>query len=262
MMPVARAVSVILLLGGYALAGAQTDAALHVAAAADLQPILPAIAADFEQHNHVRIAITYGASGTLTTQIENGAPFDVFMAADMKYPERIISAGLADSARPVLYARGVLVLWARRDSPVQPLSLGSLRDEKVKRLAIANPQTAPYGRAALAMLESMGLTSQVKDKLVTAENVAQAAQFAESGNADAGLISLNSAANPPLLHEGTYVVMPPASYPPIEQGAVVLRRAHDAKIAHAFVEAVAKVTLQPSGAVIQPNAQPAAAAQH
>jgi molybdate transport system substrate-binding protein len=262
MMPIARAVSVILLLGGYALARAQTDAVLHVAAAADLQPVLPGIAADFEQHNHVRIAITYGASGTLTTQIENGAPFDVFMAADMKYPERIISAGLADTARPVLYARGVLVLWARKDSTIQPLTLDSLRDERLRRLAIANPQTAPYGRAAIAMLESMGLSSQVKEKLVTAENVAQAAQFAESGNADAGLISLNSAANPPLLHEGTYVVMPPTSYPPIEQGAIVLRRARDAKTAHAFVEAVTKVTLQPSG-VIQPTAQPdAAMAQH
>jgi molybdate transport system substrate-binding protein len=253
MMPIARAASLILLLGGYAQTGAQVGAELHVAAAADLQPVLPQIAADFEQRNHVRVAITYGASGTLTTQIENGAPYDVFMAADMKYPERIISGGLAGAARPVLYARGVLVLWARRDSTVQPLTLDSLRNEKLKRLAIANPQTAPYGRAAMAMLESMGLTSQVKEKLVTAENVAQAAQFAESGNADAGLISLNSAANPPLLHEGTYIVMP-TSYPPIEQGAIVLRRAHDAKMAHAFVEAVAKLTLQPSGVVIQPDA--------
>jgi molybdate transport system substrate-binding protein len=259
MMPIARAASLILLLGGYALAGAQAGAVLHVAAAADLQPVLPRIAADFEQRNHVRIAITYGASGTLATQIENGAPFDVFMAADMKYPERLISAGLADTARPLLYARGVLVLWARRDSTVQPLTRDSLRNEKLKRLAVANPQTAPYGRAAMAMLESMGLTSEMKEKLVTAENVAQAAQFAESGNADAGLISLNSAANPPLLHEGTYVAMPPTSYPPIEQGAIVLRRARDAKMAHAFVEAVAKVTLQPSGAVIQPDA---ATAQH
>jgi molybdate transport system substrate-binding protein len=259
MMPIFRAGSLLLLLMvGFARAGAQTPAVLQVAAAADLQPVLPAIVADFEQSNHVRIAITYGASGTLTTQIENGAPFDVFMAADMKYPERIISEGLADAARPVLYARGVLVLWARKDSTVQPLTLASLRDQKLERLAIANPKTAPYGRAAMAMLESMGLTSEIKEKLVTAENVAQAAQFAESGNADAGLISLNSAATPPLLHEGTYIVLPPASYPPIEQGAIVLRRARDAKMAHAFVEAVGKVTLQPSGVVVQP----AATAQH
>jgi molybdate transport system substrate-binding protein len=172
----------------------------------------------------------------------------------MKYPERIIYAGLSYTASPILYARGVLVLWARKDSPIQPLTLGSLRDVKLKRLAIANPKTAPYGRAAMAALEKMGLTSELQNKLVTAENIAQAAQFAESGNADAGLISLNSARSTPLAGEGTFVAMPAMSYPPIEQGAIVLRKASDKKQAHSFVEAVANNMLHTGDNIIQPAA--------
>jgi molybdate transport system substrate-binding protein len=244
----------LLLATGCAKAIGQTPVTLRVGAAADLQPVLPAIAAKFEQQNHVHLDITYGASGTLTAQIESGAPFDVFMAADMNYPARIISAGLSYTASPILYARGVLVLWARKDSPIQPLTLGSLRDVRLKRLAIANPKTAPYGRAAMAALEKMGLASELQMKLVTAEDIAQAAQFAESGNADAGLISLNSASSAPLASQGSFVAIPAMSYPPIEQGAIVLRRASEKKHAQSFVEAVANAMLDKRGNVIQPTA--------
>lgn len=251
-------VAVVMLFGmsGHAMASAQTARALHVAAAADLRPVLPKIAANFERQNHLRVEITYGASGTLTAQIENGAPFDVFLAADMSFPKQIISAGLASASQPTLYARGVLVLWARKDSVLQPLTLDSLHDGKLRRLAIANPQTAPYGRAAMAALKTSGLVAEVTPKLVTAENIAQAAQFAESGSADAGMISMNSADNPPLAKEGTYIVIPARSYPPIEQGAVVLRRAADAGQAQAFVDAVAKALLHANDIGAQPDALP------
>ena len=249
-----RAVAVILFAAVAAAAYAQQPAVLHVAAAADLQPVLPAMARSFEKANNVRVEISFGASGTLTTQINSGAPFDVFLAADMGFPARVAAAGHTDGVAPKKYAQGVLVLWARKDSAVQPLTIDSLRSEKLKRLAIANPQTAPYGRAAMAALDAMGLSADVKSKLVTAENIAQAAQFAESGNADAGLISKNSAVSEPLAHEGTFVEVPGKLYPPIEQGAVVTANAADKKLAHSFIDAVAKQMLAPSGVVIPPAA--------
>ena len=226
---------------------AQGVTELRVAAAADLQPVLPGIIAAFEQQNHAHIGVTYGASGVLTTQIENGAPFDVFLAADMGFPLRVIAAGQSADAQPALIARGTLVLWQRRDQAkaMPPLTIDALTSPAVKKIAIANPKTAPYGRAAMSSLEKLGLLPQVKDKLVTAENIAQAAQFAESGNADVGLISENSAARPPLTTEGMYIKMPADSYPAIEQGGIVLRNAKDTTLAHAFVSAVANAMLQP-----------------
>ena len=139
-----------------------------------------------------------------TTQIENGAPFDLFLSADLGYPKRLIDAGLADAAgsadstTPITYAKGTLVLWERKDSHLPPPSLDLLRSPDLKRLAIANPERAPYGRAAVAALESLNLYDTLKPRLVTAENIAQAAQFVDSGNADAGLISLTSALTPRL----------------------------------------------------------------
>jgi molybdate transport system substrate-binding protein len=253
-----RALAVILFVALTSATYAQQPAVLHVAAAADLQPVLPAMARSFEKANNVRVEISFGASGTLTMQINGGAPFDVFLAADMGFPARAAAAGHTDGVAPRRYAQGVLVLWARKDSVVQPLTIDSLRSAKLKRLAIANPQTAPYGRAAMAALDAMGLGAEVKSKLVTAENIAQAAQFAESGNADAGLISKNSAVSEPLAHEGSFVVVPSKLYPPIEQGAVVTASAADKKLAHAFIDAVAKqmltaaeVSIEPAGGTVQ-----------
>ncbi len=195
---------------------------IRVAAAADLQPVLPDLLAAFEKQTGLHADVTYGPSGTLTTQILNGAPFDLFLSADMGYPARIAAAGL--SGKPVSYAKGTLVLWARKDSPVQPLFLDSLKSADLHKLAVANPDHAPYGRAAYGALEHMQLLATLKPKLVIAENIAQAAQFAESGNADAGLISLTAALTPRFQSEGTYVVVPPDAAPLIVQGAVVLTK--------------------------------------
>jgi molybdate transport system substrate-binding protein len=186
--------------------------------------VLPPILAQFEKATGIHAEATYQASAMLTTQIQNGAPFDVFLSADLGYPKRLVDAGLADAGGPVTYAKGTLVLWVRNGSPVAPASLDSLRSAGLTRLAIANPDRAPYGRAAVAALTSLKLYDALKPKLVIAENIAQAAQFADSGNADAGLISLTSALTARMAADGNYFVMPRNLYPAIEQGAVIVSK--------------------------------------
>jgi len=211
---------------------------LRVAAAADLEPVLPPILEQFRRATGIRAEATYQASAMLTTQIMNGAPFDLFLSADLNYPKKLIDAGLADAAgsadssTPITYSKGTLVLWARKDSPMPPPSLDLLRNPALKRLAIANPDRAPYGRAALAALTSLKLYDALKPRLATAENIAQAAQFVDSGNADAGLISLTSALTPRLAASGTYAVIPDGLYPDIQQGAIVLGKSSQRDAAH------------------------------
>src|ERR1700722_16827526 len=144
---------------------AQEHGTLKVAAAADLQPVLPAIIQEFEQQTHERVEASYASSATLATQILNGGPFGLFLSADLSFPQKIVAAGLADSAEPIPYARGTLVLWARNDSPVQPLSIDSLRSPALRTLAVANAEHAPYGRAAKAAIEKLGLAGALKGKL-------------------------------------------------------------------------------------------------
>jgi molybdate transport system substrate-binding protein len=201
---------------------AQTS--IRMAAAADLEPVIPPILEQFRQSTGIRVEATYQASAMLTTQIMNGAPFDIFLSADLSYPKRLIDAGLADGPIPVAYAKGTLVLWTRKDSTFSPPTLGLLRNPDLKRLAIANPERAPYGRAAVAALTRLNLYDDLKPRLITAENIAQAAQFADSGNADAGLISLTSAMTPRMATAGNYFVIPRDLYPPIEQGAVIVSK--------------------------------------
>ncbi len=215
------------------LAAAQT---LRLAAAADLQPVLPPILTEFESQTHIHIDASYQSSATLATQIQNGAPFDLFMAADLSFPQRVITEGLADSDKPIPYARGTLVLWTRKDSLFHQLSVDTLRDPALKTLAIANAEHAPYGRAAEASLKSLGLYDQLKPKFVVAENIAQTAQYVDSGNAQAGLISLTSALSPRLQANGHYIAMPRDSYPPILQGAVVLKNSSNRTSAHRFLD--------------------------
>jgi molybdate transport system substrate-binding protein len=211
------------------VAPTQAQAPLRLAAAADLQPVLPPVLEQFFQSTRIRVEATYQASAMLTTQIMNGAPFDMFLSADLGYPKRLIDAGLADGPAPLTYAKGTLVLWTRKDSALAPASLDLLRHPNLKRLAIANPERAPYGRAAVAALNSVHLYDALKARLVTAENISQAAQFADSGNADAGLISLTSAMTPRMASAGTYFTIPRDLYPPIEQGAVIVSKSqqHD-----------------------------------
>lgn len=210
-------------LGIFLAAQAPAQQGLHVAAAADLAPVLPPLLAQFEQQTGIHADATYKASAMLTTQILNGAPFDLFLSADLGYPQRLIAAGAAEGPAPVSYARGTLVLWERNDSHLPPPSLELLRDPRLKRLAIANPERAPYGRAAVEALHGLGVYTELQARLVTAENIEQAAQFVDSGNADAGLISMTSALTPRLKAAGSYFMIPRRLYSPIEQGAVIVR---------------------------------------
>jgi molybdate transport system substrate-binding protein len=223
---------------------------LRVAAAADLEPVLPPILDQFKQATGIQAEATFKSSAVLTTQIENGAPFDLFFSADMGFPKRLIDAGLADAAgssdstTPILYAKGTLVLWTRKDSHMPPPSLDLLRSPELKRLAIANPDRAPYGRAAVAALTSLKLYDSLKPKLVTAENIAQAAQYVDSGNADAGLISLTSAVTPRMAEGGEYFVIPRDLYPPIEQGAVIVTKTTQRPAAHKLLEYLLSAPVQ------------------
>jgi len=227
-----------------------TQSPLRVAAAADLEPVLPPILAEFERSSGIHAEATFQSSATLATQIQNGAPFDVFFSADLSFPKRLIDAGLADAAgsadstTPITYARGTLVLWERKESQLPPPSLDLLRSPNLKRLAIANPDRAPYGRAAVAALNSLKLYDTLKPNLVTAENIAQAAQFADTANADAGLISLTSALTPRLSADGSYFVIPRDLYPPIEQGAVIVSDTKQRDAAHKLLDFILSPAVQ------------------
>ena len=215
---------------------------LRVAAAADLEPVLPRILAQFEKYSGIHADATFQASAALAAQIENGAPFDLFLSADLSYPKRLLDGGLADATgnsdptTPIIYARGTLVLWARKDSKLTPPSLELLRDPGLQRLAIANPDRAPYGRAAVAAMTNLKLYNSLRTRLVTAENIAQAAQFVDSGNADAGLISLTSALTARLSANGRYFIIPKDLYPPIEQGAVIVTRTKQRAAVHKLLD--------------------------
>jgi molybdate transport system substrate-binding protein len=208
---------------------------LHVAAAADLQPVMPVLAAAYEHATGMKVTVSYGSSATLTTQILNGAPMDIFLAADFVFPEKIVAAGLSDMKAPVAYAKGSLVLWARKDSPLQPISMEKLTDPRVTRIAIANEEHAPYGRAAVAALKKLKLYDKVSSHLVVAENIAQTAQFVESGNAQLGLISLTAADSEHFKQIGTYVLVPTV-YPEMRQCAVVIKKSARQAEAHAFLD--------------------------
>ncbi len=207
------------------LSHAQTPAPeVLVAAAADLSSALTAIANNYEKKTGVKVKLSFGASGALTQQIHNGAPFDIFFSADMDYPKQLIAAGEADGGSLYQYAVGKLVLWVPADSPldVEHRGMDVLLDPSVKKIAIANPQHAPYGRAAVAALKHAGLYDRASQRIVMGENVSQTAQFAESGNAQAGFVALAHAASPAMRGKGKYWEVPVDYYPPLAQGVVVL----------------------------------------
>ncbi len=211
---------------------------ITVAAAADLTAALPEIAAKYKQQTGQGVKLTFGASGNLTTQIRNGAPFDIFFSADEDYPKQLIDAGLAEKNTLYRYAVGRLVLWVPNDSPLDLSKLGmqALLDPAVKKISIANPQHAPYGRAAEAALRHFGIYDQVSSRLVLGENVSQAAQFVESGNAQAGLIALSHALAPAMKSKGRYWTVPLDAYPTLNQAAIVLSNSKQKETARKFLE--------------------------
>jgi len=209
---------------------ATTTKTVAIAAAADLKFALDEVLVEFhKQHPDFVVTPTYGSSGAFFAQISNNAPFDLFLSADIDYPRKLIEAGHADKASEFSYAIGRIVVWAPHDSPLDLNAQGmqALLDPSVKKIAIANPQHAPYGRAAEAAMKQLGIYDQVKDKLVLGENISQAAQFVESGAADVGVIALSLALAPPMKEKGKYALVPLDAYPTIEQGGVIHNKTKD-----------------------------------
>ena len=198
---------------------------ISVAAAANMKPAFEEIAALFQARNPgAEVKSTFGASGAFFAQIANGAPFDLFLSADAEYPTRMVEQGLADG-KAFVYAYGQLVVWVPKDSKLDLIGngLAALTDPSVLKIAIGNPDVAPYGRAARAALEKAGIYETVKGRIVMGQNVNQAAQFAQSGNAQAAFLPLSLAKVPPLSVEGRSWVVPAASYPRVEQAGVVVQ---------------------------------------
>jgi molybdate transport system substrate-binding protein len=225
----------LLLLFAGALATAQE---ITAAAAADMSAALPELVAAYTKKTGQTVKLSFGASGNLTNQIRNGAPFDIFFSADEQYPQQLITEGLASKDTLYRYAIGRLVLWVPNNSPLDLSKLGmqALLDPSVKKISIANPATAPYGRAAESALRHFGIYDQVSTRLVVGENISQATQFVESGNAQGGLIALSHALAPAMKDKGRYWTVPLNAYPTLNQAAVVLSKSKQQDAARKFLE--------------------------
>jgi molybdate transport system substrate-binding protein len=210
---------------------------LSVAAAANLKAAAEALKQGFEAAQPgVEVALTLGASGTFFAQLQHGAPFDVFLSADREYPARLVAAGLGAASDERVYAFGTLVAWLPPGStvPLAKQGLAALADPAVRRIAIANPAVAPFGRAAEQALRAAGVHDAVKGKLVLGTSVAQAAQFATTGAADVALLPA-SLTSGEALAGGTVVALPEALSPRIAQSGLVLAGARDPALARAFL---------------------------
>lgn len=217
--------------------GLATAAELNVAAAADLKFALDDLVAEFRtNYSAVAVNVTYGSSGNFYAQLQSQAPFDLFFSADIDYPHKLAEAGLALDTNVFLYAVGRIVLWVPKESavPVETLGFQALLAPSVRKIAVANPQHAPYGRAAVAAMKSLGVYDQVEPRLVYGENIAQTAQFIQSGAADTGIIALSLAVAPQMRNTGRYWSIPLEAYPRMEQGGIILRWTRQAAGARAF----------------------------
>ena len=210
---------------------------LMIAAASDLNFAFREIVAEYENTtgNHVRL--TLGSSGNFFAQIQNGAPFDLYFSADIAYPRKLEEAGLTVPGSLYPYAIGRIVLWAGKDSHLDlSKGLAVLQESTIKKIAIANPKHAPYGRAAVAAMQYFKVYDLVKDKLILGENISQAAQFVESGACDVGIIALSLAAAPAMKSKGRYWEVPAEAHPVLEQGAVILKPSKSPEAARQFLE--------------------------
>lgn len=209
---------------------------VRVAAAADLKFALEKVKTELAKTRpEIELAPTYGSSGTFFQQLSNGAPFDLYLSADLSYPQKLVQAGLASESDLFEYAVGRIVVWAANGSPVDPTRglTAAVTDPAAVKVAIANPEHAPYGKAAVAAMQTAGVYEAVKNKFVLGENIAQAAEFAASGNAQVGVIALALALSPELRDAGRYSEIPLESYPRIDQGGVVMGSAVDPEAARA-----------------------------
>jgi molybdate transport system substrate-binding protein len=209
---------------------------ITVAAAADLQFAMQDVATQFQKETGKTVKPIYGSSGNFFQQIQNGAPFDMFFSANLDYPKQLDAAGLIEPGSFYQYARGKIVIWVRNESKLD-LSTGmkALLDPSVKKIAVANPQHAPYGQAAVAAMQKENIYEKVKDKFVLGENISQTASFVVSGSADVGIVALSLALSPHMKDKGRYAEVPADEYPPIEQACVILNTSKNKESARQFL---------------------------
>src|SRR5271155_1283401 len=212
---------------------------ITVAAAADLQFAMQDVAARFQKETGKTVKLTYGSSGNFFQQIQNGAPFDMFFSANLDYAKKLDTAGLTEPGSYYEYAKGKIVIWVRNDSKLG-LSSGMqvLLDPSVKKIAVANPEHAPYGQAAVAAMQNDKIYERLKDKFVLGENISQTASFVVAGAADVGIVALSLALSPNMKDKGRYVEIPAVEYPPIEQACVILLSSKNKETARQFLSFV------------------------
>jgi len=216
---------------------AQAADELSIAAAADLQFAMPEVVQQFEKETGQKVRVTFGSSGNFASQIQNGAPFDIFFSADLNYPKQLDSARLIEPGSIYHYADGKIVLWTLKSSGVNINGgLPVLLDPKIHKIAIANPEHAPYGRAAVAALKRENLYERVQNKIVLAENISQAAQFVDAGSAEVGIVAGSLVVAPTVRDRGAYFAIPESEYPPIEQGCAILKSSQHKQVANQFLE--------------------------
>lgn len=233
-MVIVRIVLNLLVIIGLTTASAHAEK-ITIAAAADLKYAMDEIVAGFNKgHSGKKVQVVYGSSGKFFTQIQQGAPYDIYFSADIGYPRQLAKKGFT-AAAVTTYSLGRIVLWSSSKSAAK-MTLADLADPGISRIAIANPKHAPYGKRAEEALRSAGLWDKLQAKLVYGDNIAHTAQFVQSGNARIGIIALSVALNPELAKKGGYCLIPDALHQPLEQGYVITKRGAANPLAKIFAD--------------------------
>lgn len=211
---------------------AQKPVTITVSAAADLNYVFKEIGALWEKETGNKVTFNFGSTGQLAQQIERGAPVDLFAAANKSYIEDLDKLGLIVSNTKSLYGRGRITIWTRKDSKLNPKEIKDLTKPEYKRVAIANPDHAPYGIAAREAMQSAGIWDAIKPKLVLGENIRQTKQYVETGNVDVGIIALSLSVNKP----GKWQLIPENLHKPIDQMLAVVKKSRHQKQAQKFAQ--------------------------
>lgn len=222
------------------LIGCQTNHSLKIATSANMQFAMEEIVTVFEKENNIKVELIVSSSGKLTSQIEQGAPFDVFVAANMKYPEYLYDHGYTNQA-PEVYTYGQLVLWTLNDN--EP-SIQGLTSDQINKIAIANPKTAPYGQASIDVLRTHKLYKEVESKLIYGESISQCNQFITTRSADIGFTAMSTVLSPNMKTTGNWIKINNDDHTPIAQGVVILKKSNQQKEAQSFYEFIMSKTAQ------------------
>jgi len=215
-------------------ASAQT---LYIAAAADLVYCLEVLNRQFkQQYPQAQLKVTTGSSGHFFSQIQQDAPYEVYMSADIRYPKQLIAENVADGQSLFVYAIGQIALWTNKPQVAVSQGLSILTQTHIKRIAIAHPEHAPYGQAAKAALQQAKMWQAIQPKLVLGENIAQTLQFVQTQNADVGVVALSLLRAPQLAGQGQYWLIPAHFYPPLEQAMVVTKRGQNNRLAYDYLK--------------------------